>query len=74
MASDIQVNMAECEALGVCFDVAPDVLRPDRYGYPIVGEAEGREARARAMEAVARCPKRAIHVVTVASSTAGLPS
>lgn len=60
MDCGIRVNMAECDAMGVCFEVAPDVFVADRYGYPVIRSPDSPEFRAHAAEAAARCPKRAI--------------
>jgi ferredoxin len=60
VASEIRVNMAKCDAMGVCFEVGPDVFVADRYGYPIIKSQDSPEFRAHAAEAAARCPKRAI--------------
>jgi ferredoxin len=57
------VNPVACDGVGICAHVAPDVVRVDSWGYPILPRraltpAELKQARA----AVTACPRRALLV------------
>jgi ferredoxin len=54
------VDPARCAGVGICLHVAPDLVRADSWGYPVVrsprDEREDRQAEA----AVRACPRRAL--------------
>ncbi|HEY0530185.1 MAG TPA: ferredoxin [Actinoplanes sp.] len=55
------VDPVACDGIGMCSHLAPALVNPDSWGYPIVsgetlGETDLRAARA----AVAACPRRAL--------------
>jgi ferredoxin len=57
----LHVNPVACDGVGICAHLAPDVVRVDSWGFPIVGAAplsdsELRQARA----AVKACPRKAL--------------
>jgi ferredoxin len=60
----LRVNPVACEGIGICQHVAPNLVRADSWGYPIVsGQAlHGADKRA-AEAAVASCPRQALFVV-----------
>lgn len=63
------VNPVACEAVGLCAQLAPDVVDLDRWGYPIVQPApvsDDEESAAR--RAVRGCPRRALVVASHDSS------
>lgn len=57
------VDPTRCRAAGLCAELLPEAVRPDEWGYPIVGSAplDGRHRRL-ARRAVAACPVRALHL------------
>jgi ferredoxin len=60
----LRVNPVACDGIGICQHVAPNLVRADSWGYPIVsGQAlHGADKRA-AEAAVASCPRQALFVV-----------
>jgi ferredoxin len=58
------VNPVACDGVGMCTQLAPDVVTTDSWGYPAVParELSGDEAK-QAARAVAGCPKRALLLV-----------
>ena len=61
---ELIVNPVACEGIGMCTQLAPDVVTTDSWGFPVVlrGELSGDETR-QAERAVAGCPKRALLLV-----------
>jgi len=58
------VNPIACEAVGVCAQLAPEVVDLDRWGYPIPPEETlSRPEARRAQRAVRGCPRRALALV-----------
>jgi ferredoxin len=60
----LRVDMVACDGVGICAHLAPDVVRVDTWGFPILadgslGVAEQRQARA----AARACPRRALLLV-----------
>lgn len=66
----VRVDLSRCEAVGVCYEVAPEVFAPDRFGYPIVQQPsdDDHDQRANAFAAAARCPKGAIIVSEISTT------
>lgn len=57
------VDPTACRAVGMCAHLAPGVVRLDRWGYPIVPEAELESRQERpAAGAVRACPHRALRL------------
>jgi ferredoxin len=61
MTLTLRVNPIACTGHGICAEVAPELIEPDEWGYPILGSGPvparlEREAR----EAVAACPVLAL--------------
>lgn len=55
------VDPVSCDGIGMCAHLAPDLVVPDRWGYPIVSGATVGEAGLRAARAaVAACPRQAL--------------
>jgi ferredoxin len=57
----LRVNIVSCDGVGICAHLAPDVIRVDSWGFPIVPDERlsgGRERQARA--AVTACPRKAL--------------
>ena len=57
------VDPVACDGVGMCAHLAPDLVRLDSWGYPVVpaGELSDEEQRA-AGRAASGCPKRALRV------------
>ena len=61
MTARLGVDPVACEGVGMCAHLAPELVRLDTWGYPILArrELEGRDER-RAGQAVSGCPRRAL--------------
>jgi ferredoxin len=62
--SRLRVNIVACDGVGICAHLAPDIVRVDSWGFPILTDepltgAERRQAQA----AVRACPRRALFLV-----------
>jgi ferredoxin len=68
----LQVNIVSCDGVGICAHLAPDVVRVDTWGFPIVADTSlsgGKLRQARA--AVRACPRRALFLADSAGSATG---
>jgi ferredoxin len=55
------VNPILCEAHGVCAELLPELIRLDRWGYPVLASATvPRELEPLARRTVASCPRLAL--------------
>jgi ferredoxin len=61
---ELLVNPVACDGIGMCTQLAPDVVTTDSWGFPVVlrGDLSDDEIR-QAERAVAGCPKRALLLV-----------
>lgn len=60
----LRVDWPQCRARGLCAELYPERIRVDEWGYPVVlGPVPPDEERL-AKEAVAACPRRALHLLT----------
>ena len=61
---ELLVDPVACDGIGMCTQLAPDVVTTDSWGFPVVprGELSDDEVR-QAERAVAGCPKRALLLV-----------
>lgn len=62
----LRVDIVACEGVGICAHLAPDVVRVDSWGFPILRDdplstGERRQAQA----AVRACPRRALFLADV---------
>lgn len=57
----LRLDPVACDGVGICAHLAPDLVRLDPWGFPILPEGElgRREARA-ARRAASSCPHRAL--------------
>ncbi|HEV7206777.1 MAG TPA: ferredoxin [Jatrophihabitans sp.] len=57
----LRLDPIACDGVGICAHLAPDIVRIDRWGYPIVtsGPLDERSAR-QARAAVRACPHKAL--------------
>lgn len=59
----LRVDWPQCRARGLCAELLPELLLLDEWGYPVVlGPVPAGQAEL-AREAVAACPRRALHLV-----------
>jgi ferredoxin len=57
------VDPVACDGVGICGHIAPDLIRVDSWGYPILVDRElSRRERGVAQSAVAACPRRALFI------------
>ena len=61
---ELLVNPVACDGIGMCTQLAPDLVTTDSWGFPVVlqGDLSDDEIR-QAERAVAGCPKRALLLV-----------
>ena len=60
----LRVNPVSCDGVGICAHLAPDVVRVDSWGYPVLpadplSDAQLRQARA----AATACPRKALFLI-----------
>jgi ferredoxin len=59
----LRVDPVACDGVGICGHIAPDLIRVDSWGYPILVDRElSRRERGVAQSAVAACPRRALFI------------
>lgn len=63
MSERLVVDPVACDGYGYCAELAPEVVRLDEWGYPVVGGTLGGAERDAARRAVAQCPRRALTIV-----------
>lgn len=56
----LRVDPARCAGVGICLHVAPDVVRADSWGYPILAQPTDERSDRQADAAVRACPRRAL--------------
>jgi ferredoxin len=61
---ELLVNPVACDGIGMCTQLAPDVVTTDSWGFPVAarGALSDEEIR-QAERAVAGCPKKALLLV-----------
>lgn len=66
----LRVDIVACEGIGICAHLAPDVVRVDTWGFPIVDAAPiGRATERQAQAAVTACPRRALFFARRSTAT-----
>lgn len=68
--STLKVDWPACRARGLCFELLPEVVRLDDWGYPVVGDVPPELVHA-AQEAVRVCPALALRLVTTEFQSPG---
>ncbi len=65
-ASRLRLDPVACDGIGMCAHRAPELVRLDSWGYPIIDgrDLAGRDER-RARRAVAGCPRHALYLEPV---------
>ena len=63
-AAALRIDPVACDGVGICAHLAPDVVRTDTWGYPILtaDPLTGDDIR-QARAAVAACPRKALFLV-----------
>ncbi len=64
MTSRLRVDWPRCRARGLCFELLPEVVRLDEWGYPVVTGAVPDALAAQAREAVRSCPTLALRLLS----------
>ena len=59
----LRVDWPQCRARGLCAELLPERIVLDEWGYPVVLGPVADAQRALAREAVAACPRRALHLL-----------
>ena len=59
----LKVDWPACRARGLCFELLPEAITLDDWGYPVVDEVPP-QLLAEAREAVRACPTLALRLVT----------
>jgi ferredoxin len=59
----LQVDWPACRARGLCFELLPEVIGLDDWGYPVVPDGVPLDLLDQAREAVRTCPTLALRLV-----------
>lgn len=62
MSRELLVDWPACRARGLCFELLPEVVRLDDWGYPVVTGEVTDDLLADAREAVRACPRLALRL------------
>lgn len=61
---ELVLDPVACDGRGVCAEMLPERIELDRWGYPVIDEAEiAPDLFEHAVRAVRSCPKQALHLV-----------
>ena len=63
MSHELKIDWPACRARGLCFEVLPEVIGLDDWGYPVVERPVTDDLLATAREAVRMCPRLALRLV-----------
>ena len=63
MNHQLRVDWPACKARGLCFEILPEAIELDEWGYPLVTSDVGPDTVALAREAVKACPTLALRLV-----------
>ena len=63
MTKRLRVDWPACQGRGLCFEVLPELISLDEWGYPVVDGEVPRELLGLAREAARTCPTLALRVV-----------
>jgi ferredoxin len=58
----LRVDWPACRARGLCFELLPEAVRLDDWGYPVVDGLVTEDLLAGAREAVRMCPQLALRL------------
>ena len=73
MNHELRVDWPACRARGLCFEVLPEVIGLDDWGYPVVEGPVTADLLATAREAVRMCPRLALRLVTTPGTSGRQP-
>jgi ferredoxin len=59
----LRVDWPACRARGLCYELLPEVVSLDEWGFPIVSGEVPPELQALAREAVRSCPTLALRLI-----------
>ena len=62
MTASLRVDWPACKARGLCFELLPEAIRLDDWGYPVVGTVPA-ELVENARAAVRACPTLALRLL-----------
>ena len=65
MVQRLRVDWPSCKARGLCFELLPEVIELDEWGYPKVGGEITADLLSAAREAVRACPTLALRLLEV---------
>ena len=60
----LRVDWPACRARGLCFELLPEAIRLDDWGFPVVQQEIPAELLSEARDAVRACPTLALKLVT----------
>lgn len=61
MSERLKVNIVACDGVGICAHLAPDVVRVDSWGFPILpAEPLSGPRQRQARAAATACPRKAL--------------
>lgn len=63
MSRQLRVDWPACRARGLCFELLPEAIRLDEWGYPIVAREIDDGLLRAAREAARACPTLALRLV-----------
>jgi len=63
MKRQLRVDWPVCKARGLCFELLPEAVSLDEWGYPIIAKEISPDLVTAAREAVQACPTLALRLV-----------
>jgi ferredoxin len=60
--TSLELDAARCDGVGMCLLVAPDLVTLDRWGFPVIEEADDARGLRQAKAAARACPHRALRL------------
>ena len=58
----LRVDWPRCKARGLCFELLPEAIRLDDWGYPVIDDRIPADLVTNAREAVRACPTLALRL------------
>ena len=63
MSSRLAVDWPACTGRGMCFELLPELIELDDWGYPVIADPVPETLEAAARSAVRACPTMALRLV-----------
>lgn len=63
MSHQLRVDWPACKGRGLCFEILPEAIELDEWGYPVITSDVDPETITLAREAVKACPTLALRLV-----------